>query len=67
VRGEYGLGCVENMLSKVFGSKGDEINSQRRRLLNEVLFNLYSSQIFFRVIKLTKRPVPVTAQSTMQV
>jgi len=33
-------------LSKIFGSKRDEINRQRRRLFNEVLYNLYPSQTF---------------------
>ena len=39
------------VMRKVFGSKKDEVTGELRRLHNEELYALYSSQNIIRVIK----------------
>jgi hypothetical protein len=39
------------VLRKVFGPKRDEVTSERRKLLNEELSDLYSLPIIVRVVK----------------
>jgi hypothetical protein len=39
------------MLSRIFGPKRDEVTGGRRKLHNEELHNLYSSQSIIRIIK----------------
>jgi hypothetical protein len=52
VREEHRLRVFENrVLRRIFWSKGDEVTGKWRRLHNEELYDLYSSQNIIRVIK----------------
>jgi hypothetical protein len=42
---------VNRVLGKIFGPKRDEVTGEWRKLHNEELNDLYSSQHFIRVIK----------------
>jgi hypothetical protein len=52
LREEHMLRVFENrVLRKIFGSKRDKTMGERRRLLNEERYDLYSSSNIIRVIK----------------
>jgi hypothetical protein len=52
LRKEHGLRVFENrVLRKIFGSKKDEVTGDLRKLHNEELHDLYSSQSIIRIIK----------------
>jgi hypothetical protein len=52
LRGEHRLRVFENrVLRRIFGPKGKEVAGGWRRLHNEELRNLYTSQSIIRVIK----------------
>ena len=51
VRREYKLRVFENrVLRRIFGTKRDEVTRERRKLHNEEIYELYSSN-FIRVVK----------------
>jgi hypothetical protein len=46
------LGIFENrVLRRIFGPKRDEVTGELRKLHNEELHDLYSSQIIIRILK----------------
>jgi hypothetical protein len=52
LREEHRLRVFENrVLSRIFGSKSDEMTEGWRKLYNEELHNLYSSPSIIRIIK----------------
>jgi hypothetical protein len=51
LREERGLRVCENRVLRLFGSKRDEVTRKWRKLHNEELNDLYSSQYIVRVIK----------------
>jgi hypothetical protein len=52
LREEYTLRVFENrVLRKIFGPKRDGVTGKWRRLHNEELYDLYTSQNIIRVIK----------------
>ena len=52
MREEHRLSVFENgVLGKIFGSKGDEVKKEWRKLHKEKLNGLYCSPNIFRVIK----------------
>jgi hypothetical protein len=52
LREEYRLGVFENrVLRGIFGSKGNEVTGEWRKLHNEELNEVYSSPNVIRVIK----------------
>jgi hypothetical protein len=52
LREEHRLRVIENkVLSRIFGSKGDEVTGGWRKLHNEELRDLYSSPSIIRIIK----------------
>jgi hypothetical protein len=52
LREERRLRIFENRaLSRIFGPKRDEVTREWRKLLNEDLYDLYSSHSILRVIK----------------
>jgi hypothetical protein len=52
LREEHRLRVIENRVPrKIFGPKRDEVTGEWRRLHNEELYDLYSSQNVTRVIK----------------
>jgi hypothetical protein len=52
LREEYRLGVFENrVLSRIFGTRRDEVTGEWRKLHNEELHDLYSSPSIIRIIK----------------
>jgi hypothetical protein len=52
IREEHRLGVFENrVLRRIFGPKRDEVTGEWRKLHNEELHDLYSSQSIIRIIK----------------